>query len=305
MSGQLQTTLQGVSVLAPLAQLETRIEPRARDIGGFGVRRVLPYVRRRHVGPFVFLDQMGPAELAAGTGVDVPPHPHIGLATVTYLWEGEIEHRDSVGSFRTIRPGEINWMTAGQGIVHSERTPAALRAGPHRLHGIQLWVALPREREEMAPEFHHHSAAELPKLEQPGLVIRLLAGAAFGATAPVRVYSPLAYADVEMEPGAQLPLPPEYSERAAYLVQGALQLDGAQLAAPQLLVFHGGAARVLAVGKTRLLLLAGEPLGERHMWWNFVSSSPERIERAKQDWNEGRFPVLHGDPDANRPVQMT
>ncbi|MEY2936317.1 MAG: hypothetical protein RL033_7066, partial [Pseudomonadota bacterium] len=238
----------------------------------------------------------------------------------TYLWEGEIDHRDSVGSIQTIRPGEINWMTAGQGIVHSERTPAALRAGPHRLYGIQLWVALPREREEMAPEFHHHSAATLPRIEQPGVSIRLLAGAAFGASAPVRVYSPLAYADVELEAGAQLVLPPEYSERAVYLLQGALQFDMAQVdpgpldpspldpaeqATPQLLVFHPGAARVQAVGKTRLLLLAGEPLGERHMWWNFVSSSSERIERAKRDWNEGRFPPLSADPDTKEPPPMT
>lgn len=294
-----------MSAATPFARLELRIEPRARDIGGFAVRRVLPFVRRRQLGPFVFLDQLGPAELAAGTGIDVPPHPHIGLATVTYLWEGEIDHRDSVGSFQTIRPGEINWMTAGQGIVHSERTPAALRAGPHRVHGIQLWVALPREREEMAPEFHHHSADTLPHIEQPGVSIRLLAGAAFGASAPVRVYSPLAYADVELEAGAQLVLPPEYSERAVYLLQGALQLDDGEHAAPQLLVFHAGAARVMAVGRTRLLLLAGEPLGERHMWWNFVSSSSERIERAKRDWNEGRFPLLSADPDTKEPLPMT
>lgn len=293
-----------MSALLPWAQLETRIEPRARDIGGFGVQRVLPFVRRRHVGPFVFLDQLGPAQLAAGTGIDVPPHPHIGLATVTYLWEGEIEHRDSLGSCQTIRPGEINWMTAGQGIVHSERTPAVLRAEPHRLHGIQLWVALPREREEMAPEFHHHSASDLPHIVQPGVSIRLLAGAAFGVTAPVRVYSPLAYADVELAPGAELVLPPEYTERAAYLVEGELRLEGGQLAASQLLVFHAGAARVQAVGKTRLLLLAGEPLGERQMWWNFVSSSAERIERAKRDWNEGRFPRLHGDADSSEPIQI-
>jgi redox-sensitive bicupin YhaK (pirin superfamily) len=295
-----------VSAVTPLARLELRILPRARDIGGFGVRRVLPFTRRRQLGPFVFLDQLGPTELAAGTGVDVPPHPHIGLATVTYLWEGEIDHRDSLGTFQTIRPGEINWMTAGQGIVHSERTPAALRAGPHRLHGIQLWVALPQEREEMAPEFQHHSAATLPRIEQPGVSIRLLAGAAFGASAPVRVYSPLAYADVELEAGAQLVLPPEYSERAVYLLQGALQLEPGELepaeqATPQLLVFHPGAASVQAVGKTRLLLLAGEPLGERHMWWNFVSSSAERIQRAKRDWNEGRFPLLSADPDTKEP----
>jgi redox-sensitive bicupin YhaK (pirin superfamily) len=292
-----------VTASPPLAQLESRIEPRARDIGGFAVQRVLPYARKRQLGPFVFLDQLGPTELSAGTGMDVPPHPHIGLATVTYLFEGEIDHRDSVGSFQTIRPGEINWMTAGSGIVHSERTPAALRVAPHRVHGIQLWVALPNEREEMAPEFHHHSAAELPSLQQPGVSIRLLAGAAFGATAPVRVYSPLAYADVELSPGAELVLPPEYAERGAYLLHGSLRVEGGVHAARQLLVFHPGAARVQAAEKTRLLLLAGQPVGQRHISWNFVSSSPERIARATADWNEGRFPRVEADPEASAPLQ--
>jgi len=286
------------------ASLETLIEPRARDLGGLTVRRVLPAVRRRQLGPFVFLDHMGPVEFAAGTGMDVRPHPHINLATVTYLWEGTIDHRDSLGSSQAIERGAINWMTAGRGIVHSERTPAVLRSASHRLHGIQLWVALPAEHEEMAPEFHHHSAESLPRIERAGCSIRLLAGSAFGLTSPVRVYSPLFYADVALSAGAELELPGEFPERAAYLVDGSLAIGAERvLSEPQLLVFHPGEASVRAVGETRVLLLGGAPLESvRHIWWNFVSSSKERIERAKQDWSEGRFPLVPGDERERIPL---
>jgi redox-sensitive bicupin YhaK (pirin superfamily) len=285
------------------AQLESVIEPRRRDIGGFAVLRVLPFVRRRSVGPFVFLDHMGPAQFDAGAGIDVPPHPHINLATVTYLWEGALDHRDSVGSFQTIQPGAINWMTAGRGIAHSERTPAALRSGGHRLHGVQSWVALPAEREQMAPEFQHHPAASLPRIEQPGLSISLLAGVAFGVTSPVRVFSPLFYADAALEAGAQLELPAAYPERAAYLVAGSLALGEQVWSAPRLLVFHPGVVQLQAVSAARVLLLGGEPLeGPRHIWWNFVSSSRERIEAAKRDWREGRFPLVPGDEAERVPL---
>jgi redox-sensitive bicupin YhaK (pirin superfamily) len=286
------------------SSLESLIEPRTRDLGGLTVRRVLPSVRRRHVGPFVFLDHMGPVEFAAGTGMDVRPHPHINLATVTYLWEGTIDHRDSLGSFQAIEPGAINWMTAGRGIVHSERTPPMSRSASHRLHGIQLWVALPAEREEMAPEFHHHSAESLPLIERAGASIRLLAGSAFGVTSPVQIYSPLFYADVVLRAGAELVLPGEVPERAAYLIHGSLALGTERvLSEPQLLVFHPGEASVRAVGETRLLLLGGSPLESvRHIWWNFVSSSKERIERAKQDWSEGRFPLVPGDDSERIPL---
>ena len=292
----------------PTSAPEVIIEPRVRDLGGLSVRRVLPSVRCRHVGPVVFLDHMGPVEFAAGTGLDVRPHPHINLATVTYLWEGEIEHKDSLGSRQSIRPGAINWMTAGRGIVHSERTPAALRAGAHRLHGIQLWVALPEEQEQLPPVFHHHSAQSLPRFERAGATIRLLAGSAFGGVSPVPVASPLFYADVELEAGAELELPSEYAQRAAYLVQGSLALGDRVLAEPALLVFHEvigaeGPARVCAASRARLLLFGGTPLeSPRHIWWNFVSSSPARIERAKQDWREGRFPLVPGDEQERVPL---
>jgi redox-sensitive bicupin YhaK (pirin superfamily) len=283
--------------------LDCVIEPRLRDIGGFSVRRVLPFVRRRQVGPFVFLDHMGPVDFAAGSGIDVRPHPHINLATVTYLWEGTIDHRDSLGSFQSIRPGAINWMTAGRGIVHSERTPLALRAGAHRLHGIQSWVALPAEREEMEPEFHHHDANSLPRIERSGLSISLLAGVAFGVSSPVRVYSPLFYADAALAAGAELELPAEYPERAAYLVAGSLSLGGRVFSTPQMLVFHAGSVRLHALSEARVLLLGGAALeGPRHIWWNFVSSSRERIERAKQDWREGRFPLVPGDAGERVPL---
>ena len=284
--------------------LESLIEPRTRGLGGLTVRRVLPSLRCRQVGPFVFLDHMGPLEFAAGSGMDVRPHPHINLATVTYLWEGTIDHRDSLGSFRTIEPGAINWMTAGRGIVHSERSPAVLRSASHRLHGIQLWVALPAECEEMAPEFHHHAAGSLPRLERGGISIRLLAGSAFCATSPVQVHSPLFYADVALPAGAELELPREHAQRAAYLVAGSLAIGSERvLAEPQLLVFHSGEASVRAVSDARVLLLGGAPLESvRHIWWNFVSSSKERVERAKQDWSEGRFPLVPGDEHERIPL---
>jgi hypothetical protein len=277
--------------------IDTIIEPRPRDIGGFSVRRVLPSPRRRMVGPFIFFDQMGPAELAPGAGLDVRPHPHINLATVTYLFEGEIEHRDSLGSHQAIQPGAINWMTAGSGIVHSERTPEALRLSGHRLHGIQLWVALPTSHEETAPEFFHHPASTLPRLEAEGVELRVLAGEAFGAVAPVRIFSPLFYVDARLESGATLELPSHYTERAAYVVSGTLVSGREQVLEPKLLVFRAGLRAVLrATSPARVMLFGGEPLdGARHIYWNFVSNSTDRIERAKRDWQEGRFPLVPGD----------
>jgi hypothetical protein len=284
--------------------IETIIEPRIRDLGGFQVRRVLPSVRRRHVGPFVFFDHLGPTEFGAGTGLDVRPHPHIGLSTVTYLWEGAILHRDSLGSEQRITPGAVNWMTAGRGIVHSERTPRDERALGQRVHGIQLWAALPLEHEETAPEFQHHPIDALPRLEQDGVRVRLLAGSAFGLVSPVRVYSPLFYADVWLPAGAEIALPLEYAERSAYLVEGALACGDESVAEPKLLVFHGGIhVRLRAEADTRLLLLGGAALeGARLMWWNFVSSSSERIERAKRDWKEERFPLVQGDVEERIPL---
>jgi len=277
--------------------IATIIDARPRDIEGFRVRRLLPSAARRLVGPFIFLDHMGPAVLAPGEGMDVRPHPHIGLATVTYLFEGEIVHRDSLGSHQTIRPGEINWMTAGRGIAHSERTGPELRRTGSRMNGLQIWMALPLAHEESEPRFHHHPAPTLPAFEEGGASIRVLAGSAFGRTSPVRTFSPLFYLDVAMPAGGELPLPREHEERAAYVVEGAITC-GVERAEPgRMLVFTPGAdARLRAEIDTRLVLLGGAPIdGKRHIWWNFVSSSKERIEQAKRDWKERRFPKIPGD----------
>ena len=272
------------------------IVPRLRDLGGFSVRRVLPAPRHRMVGPFVFFDHMGPADFAPGGGIDVRPHPHINLATVTYLFEGEIFHRDSLGSAQAIRPGAINWMTAGRGIVHSERTPPEPRAAGHRLHGLQIWVALPSAVEESDPSFHHHPADSLPVWSDGGLQARVLVGSGFGVTSPVAAASPLSYVEATLAPGAVLPLDPEFPERAVYLVEGAAALGDARLAAGQMIVLAPDDRELRAEGGCRLVFIAGEPLdGPRHIEWNFVSSSPERIERAKRDWRERRFPLVPGD----------
>jgi hypothetical protein len=276
--------------------LDTVVLTRVRDlVDGFKVRRVLPSARRRMVGPFIFLDQMGPEILSAGRGLDVAPHPHIGLATVTYLFTGEILHRDSLGTVQAIRPGEVNWMTAGSGIAHSERTPPPLRATGSNLFGIQSWVALPTGVEETEPAFAHHDVAKLPVVEGEGKRVRLITGSLYGARSPVRTLSEMFYADAELEAGARLPVPVDHEERAAYVVEGAVTLsgDGGVFEAGQLLVIKPGAEMTLEAhgsSPARLMLLGGEPLdGPRHIWWNFVSSSSERIEQAKEDWKAGRF----------------
>lgn len=276
------------------------ITPRSRDLGeGFMVRRILPYAKRRHVGPFVFFDHMGPVEFAPGHGLDVRPHPHIGLATVTYLFEGEIMHRDSLGVVQPIRPGDVNWMVAGRGIVHSERTRDELRRSGTALHGIQSWLALPQSQEETAPDFRHHPAASLPEIELPGARMRLIAGEAFGAASPVQTFAPMFYLDAVLDDEAVLPLPEEYEERAVYVAIGMVVLDGERYEAGSMLVLKPGSRpRITAQGPARLMLLGGAPLdGERHLWWNFVSSSKGRIEQAKADWRAGRFAMVPGDPE--------
>jgi redox-sensitive bicupin YhaK (pirin superfamily) len=282
------------------AGIESIIIPRTRDLGdGFEVRRALPSAQRRTVGPFVFFDQMGPVVLRVGRGLDVRPHPHIGLATVTYLFDGEIRHRDSLGTVQAIRPGEVNWMIAGRGIVHSERTPSELRAGESRLFGIQTWVALPKDREETEPGFAHHGADALPVIEGEGKRMRLIAGSFYGIRAPVHVFSNLFYVDAALFDAARLEFPAEHEERALYVVDGRVELDSGLFDAGRLLVFRPGAATVVkAVGAARMILFGGEPMdGPRHVWWNFVSSSAERIERAKSDWQAGRFPPVPGEPE--------
>jgi redox-sensitive bicupin YhaK (pirin superfamily) len=279
--------------------LETIVVPHSRDLGGFSVRRVLPAIERRMVGPFAFFDQMGPAMFDPGTSIDVRPHPHIGLATVTYLFEGEILHRDTLGSVQAIRPGEINWMTAGRGIAHSERTGPETRAAGGRLAGIQSWVALPKDDEETEPGFAHHGTAALPTVAGDGKEVRLLIGAAFGARSPVRTFSETLYADIALEAGARLAVPNGPEERALYLVEGTVAIDGEEFAPGRLLVLRP-ATEIVATARSaaRLMLLGGAPLdGPRHVWWNFVSSSRDRIEQAKADWQAGRFPAVPGDSE--------
>ncbi|MDE1968947.1 MAG: pirin family protein [Alphaproteobacteria bacterium] len=280
------------------AAVDLAIEPRTRDLGdGFEVRRVLPYAKRHMVGPFIFFDHFGPTKFRAGTGLDVRPHPHIGLATITYLFDGEIMHRDSLGNAQLIRPGAVNWMTAGRGIVHSERTPPVTRQHESPIYGIQSWVALPRAREEIDPAFEHVPAADLPLIEGDGVAARLIAGTLFGKTSPVTTQSPIFYADVTLRAGATVTMAPDYTQRAAYLLDGAVDCAGARHAPPQMLVFDSKAQAVITAREpAHLLLLGGEPLdGERHIWWNLVSSSAERIEQAKRDWQTGRFPKIPGD----------
>ena len=274
------------------------IEGRPRDLGGFGVRRLLPAAGRRTIGPFIFFDHMGPATFAQGAGVDVRPHPHIGLATVTYLFEGELMHRDSLGTAQIIRPGDVNWMVAGRGIAHSERTPPADRAHGSRLHGIQTWVALPRAEEERAPSFAHHPSRNLPEIRGEGCVLRLIAGDGWGARSPVAVSSPTLYAAAELEAGAVLELPESTPERGVYVADGAIEIEGRRHEEGELVEFAPGPAACRAHTRSQLIIAGGDPLdGPRHIWWNFVSSSEARIEQAKQDWREQRFAPVPGDPE--------
>ena len=281
-------------------QTELVIEPRLHDLGdGFVVRRLLPFRLRRHVGPFVFFDHFGPVDLAAGRGMDVRPHPHIGLATVTYLYEGAIEHRDSLGSNQVIRPGDVNWMTAGRGIVHSERTPGRERADGHRLHGVQTWLALPLASEDAEPGFHHHAASTLPEVERGGVSIRVIAGTGFGMESPVRIYAPMLYVDARFEPGSRLVVPDEHAERAIYPIDGELAIDGSPIAPGHMHVLApGGTVELSATTAARVLICGGAPLdGERIIWWNFVASTHARIERAKADWTAQRLGQVPGETE--------
>jgi redox-sensitive bicupin YhaK (pirin superfamily) len=290
--------------------IETLIIPRSRDIGGFEVRRALPAPKRRLVGPFIFFDQMGPAEFVTGRGVDVRPHPHIGLATVTYLFRGEFQHRDSMGSNQIILPGAVNWMVAGRGVTHSERTSADTRKGPHSLFGIQTWVALPETEEEVAPSFEHHGKEALPVIEGEGVSLRLILGRALGEVAPATVFSDTFYADAALQPGARVPLPDDHEDRGLYIVEGSISVAGQTFDAGQMMVFRPKDRISVAAGPTgaRLIMLGGATLsGPRYIWWNFVASNRERIEAAKDqwrkaDWGRGLFDLPPDDRDEYIPL---
>lgn len=281
------------------------LQGRTHDLGdGFMVRRMLPVLQARRVGPIVFYDHMGPADFPPERGINVRPHPHIGLATVTWLLEGEVRHRDSLGSVVDITPGAVNWMTAGRGITHSERTPPSVLAQPHRLHGIQIWVALPQADAEMAPEFHHHEAGELPHVMRDGMEVVLIAGTAWGERSPVKVFAPMFFAEARLQTGAELPLPAEHPECGVHVIEGRVAWGDANLAEDQFAVqLAGRAAPLRAREASRVMLLGGAPLdGDRRLWWNFVASTPGRIEQAKADWREGRFAMVPGEEDDALPL---
>lgn len=273
------------------------IVSRSVDLAGFSVRRALPHAKRRMVGPFVFFDHMGPSEFKVGKGIDVRPHPHIGLATVTFLYDGEIMHRDSLGSELPIKPGELNWMSAGRGIVHSERTAPEHRATGEKLHGLQLWVALPAADEEGEPWFAHHGTEDLPTVEGDGKRVRLVAGSLFGARSPVKTNWDTLFADVALEQGASMPIDAGYEERAVYVVKGEIDLQGDRFGEGKLLVLKpGDVLKLTAVVPSQIVIVGGATMdGPRHIWWNFVSSRKERIEQAKADWKLGRFDTVPSD----------
>lgn len=290
--------------------IESVIVPRARDLGSFEVRRVLPAAQHKMVGPFVFFDQMGPTDFEPGQGIDVRPHPHIGLATVTYLFDGEFRHRDSLGTDQMIYPGAVNWMVAGRGITHSERTSPETRAKGHHSSGIQTWVALPKAHEQMAPLFEHHSKSSLPLIKEPGRKLRIILGTAFDQTSPVRVFSEMFYVDARLDSGYPVEMPIEHQERSAYIVEGSVTMDGQAYESGRMLVFKAGAKAVLHAGDkgARLMLAGGEAMdGPRIVSWNFVASSQELIDQANQawgkaDWKNGQFQLPPGDDQEHIPL---
>lgn len=286
---------------ASVDAIDTIIIPRSRDLGGFNVRRALPSRKRQMVGPFIFFDQMGPAEFTLGEGLDVRPHPHINLATLTYLFDGQVLHRDSLGTEQIIRPGAVNWMTAGKGIVHSERMAEEYKQQGAELFGLQTWVALPKGQEERAPSFHHIDQSALPRLDDSLLRARLVAGQAWGKKSPLKTYTDTLFADVWLEPGAKLPVDADHEERAIYTVNGKATLAGQTFDPGQLVVLRPDTPVVVSNTQDRpirLVLVGGQSMeGPRYIWWNFVSSDKERIEQAKEEWRQGRFDTVPGDEE--------
>ena len=293
-------------------QIETVIIPRAKDLGGFEVRRALPCLKRQMIGPFIFFDQMGPAEFLTNEGIDVRPHPHIGLATVTYLLKGEILHRDSLGTTQRIKPGEVNWMIAGKGITHSERTAEDVRQQPSELFGLQTWIALPEKDEETSPGFQHLAEGSLPVIEDNDKHIQLILGKLYGEEVPITTFSDMFYADVQLQAGAQLPLDPDHEEHGVYVLDGEVEIAGQSFGRHHMLTFRTGDRITIRAKKaSRIMLLGGDTLeGPRHLWWNFVASSKEKIEAAKEawrqgDWESGRFHLPPDDNDEFIPLPET
>ncbi len=284
--------------VSPRAAIRMVLHPVEKDLGGFVVRRLLPTDEMKSVGPVIFFDHFGPARFPPGGGMDVRPHPHIGLATITYLFDGEILHRDSLGNVQPIRPAEINWMTAGRGISHSERTPPGLRESGHSLHGLQLWVALPEDSEQGEPDFVHYAAEQIPVVRQEGVSLRLIVGEAWGMVSPVKAASPTLYADVQISKGAALQLPDQVEERAVYVVDGEVHVQGKAIPRHSMAVLDAIAGvELTATVDSRLIVVGGKPLGKRTVWWNLVSSRKELIEQAKDDWRGGRFPQVPGETE--------
>ena len=305
MSNALNSAEQGCELSQGCDLIDIIITPREKDLGGFSVRRTLPTSSRKMVGPWIFFDHMGPAEFAAGDGINVRPHPHINLATVTYLFEGEILHRDSLGSYQTITPGDINLMVAGSGIVHSERERPELTAKPHRLHGLQLWLALPEQDEETAPAFYHYPASHIPALQIDGVAVRVLMGNAYGAVSPVKTFAQTLYVEADLKAGQRLLLP-ESPERALYVASGSVSIGATAVTQHSMAILTPRAqVSITANTDSRIALIGGETMSKRYIEWNFISSRKQRIEQAKQDWQQGRFAQVVGDADEFIPYPVT
>jgi len=279
--------------------IEALIIPNAKDLGGFSVRRVLPSTTHKMVGPFIFFDHLGPATFPPGSGIDVRPHPHIGLATITYLFAGTIVHRDNLGNVQKITPGDVNWMTAGKGIVHSERSDPIIRQSAEQVEGLQIWVALPKKFEETVPQFNHYAANKLPVIEGDGYKVKVIAGAIMQHTSPVQTFSRLFYADVNVQVGASFTMPNDYSQRALYILSGELEIAGEKFIAGRMLIFKTACSvTVNPITPVTMVILGGDPLdGPREVWWNFVASSTELIEQAKRDWENGKFAAVPGETE--------
>jgi len=303
MSDLVLTNDSSTKALNPCDSVRIIIEPHMKDLGGFSVRRVLPYREQQMVGPWIFFDHFGPTTFPAGQGIDVRPHPHINLATVTYLFEGKIHHRDSLGSSQTIIPGAINLMVAGKGITHSERESSEVRSQEHHAHGLQLWLALPEKDEEMMPAFYHYAADELPSVIVDGVTIRVMMGSAYGVSSPVKTLSDTLYVEANLKPGDTITLPDTVEECAVYMVKGTLKAKDSDIPELCMTVFCKPlGVELTAEDDVHLVIIGGKPLGPRHIWWNFVSSRKERIEEAKQDWREGRFAKVIGDEEEFIPL---